>query len=318
MKLRIVTVNYRTAETTIRAIERALADIGDLDAAITVVDNASGDGSLERLRAAAERGAWGPRVSVLDAGKNGGFGAGNNLAMRAALGTEDPPDYVYLLNPDAFVHPGCLRAIVAFMDAHPAVGIAGTRIHDEDGDEHPSAFRFPTVISELERGLRLGVATKLLARWVVWMGTPAATGRVEWVSGASCVLRREMLQSVGFFDEDFFLYFEETDLCRRATEAGWEIWFLAEACVEHIQGVSTGIKEQRRIPAYWLDSRRRYFLKAGGKRGLWLANAAWAAAFASWRARRRLQGKPDDDPPYALRDFLRHSLGLARLPDDSR
>jgi N-acetylglucosaminyl-diphospho-decaprenol L-rhamnosyltransferase len=339
MKLRVVTVNYRTADTTIRAIERALADLaaasdpasmsapisgamsgglGALDTAITVVDNASGDGSLERLRAAAEQNTLGSRVTILDAGTNGGFGAGNNLAIRAALDSDDPPEYIYLLNPDAFVHPGAMAAIVAFMDAHPDVGIAGTRIYDEDGRIHPSAFRFPTVMSELERGLKLGLATRLLERWVVWKGMPDGTGPVEWVSGASCVLRRRLLEEVGLFDEGFFLYFEETDLCRRAHAAGWEVWFLAEASVTHMEGASTGIKERRRIPGYWLDSRRRYFKKAGGTRTLLLANAAWAAAFAAWRARRAIQRKPDDDPPYALRDFLRHSLGLARLPEDRR
>ena len=318
MKLRVVTVNYRTAETTIRAIEHALADLGELDAAITVVDNASGDGSLERLRAAAETRGWGDRVAILDAGKNGGFGAGNNLAIRAALDSADPPDYVYLLNPDAFVDSGAMAAIVAFMDAHPNVGIAGTRIYDEDGTIHPSAFRFPTVLSELERGLRLGLATRLLERWVVWKGMPDTTGPVDWVSGASCVLRRQLLSEVGLFDEGFFLYFEETDLCRRARAAGWECWFLAEASVVHMEGASTGIKERRRIPGYWLDSRRRYFVKAGGPRTLLLANAAWAAAFAAWRARRMIQRKPDDDPPFALRDFLRHSLGLPRVPEQPR
>jgi N-acetylglucosaminyl-diphospho-decaprenol L-rhamnosyltransferase len=318
MKLRVVTVNYRTAETTIRAVERALADLGDLDAAITLVDNASGDGSLERLRAAADTRDWGERVTILDAGTNGGFGAGNNLAIRAALDSADPPDYVYLLNPDAFVDPGSMAAIVAFMDAHPRVGIAGTRIYDEDGKIHPSAFRFPTVLSELERGLRLGLATRLLERWVVWKGMPDASGPVEWVSGASCVLRRQLLEEVGLFDEGFFLYFEETDLCRRAREAGWECWFLADASVVHMEGASTGIKQRRRIPGYWLDSRRRYFKKAGGARTLLLANAAWAAAFAAWRARRVIQRKPDDDPPFALRDFVRHSLGLPRVPESQR
>ena len=322
MKLHVVTVNYRTADTTIRSITHALEDLaesmGPADAAITVVDNASGDGSLERLRAAAEQHGWGERVTILDAGKNGGFGAGNNFAIRHALDREDPPDYVYLLNPDAFVQRGAMSAIVAFMDAHPRVGIAGTRIYDEDGRIHPSAFRFPSVLSELERGLRLGVATRLLERWVVWKGMPDATGPVEWVSGASCVLRRELLEQIGLFDEGFFLYFEETDLCRRAREAGWQVWFLAEASVVHMEGASTGIKERRRIPGYWLDSRSRYFMKAGGARTLLLANAAWAAGFASWRARRLIQRKPDDDPPFALRDFLRHSLGLPRVPEDRR
>jgi GT2 family glycosyltransferase len=310
MKICIVTVNFKTAPMTADSVDHSLRDLKGVPGHVVVVDNGSGDGSLRALRDFARARGWGDRVTILDAGRNGGFGAGNNHAMRWAMTSDDPPDYFYLVNPDAFVEPGSIPALVAFMDARPRVGIAGTRIRDGQGEIHASAFRFPSAWSELERGLRLGLASRVLRPFSVWQDAPTETSPVDWVSGASCVFRRTMLEDIGLFDEKFFLYFEETDLCRRAAEAGWERFFVADAEVRHLEGVSTGIRERRRIPGFWLDSRRRYFLKAGGRKGLWLADAAWAGGFSTWRLRRRVLRRPDEDPPHALRDFLRHTLGL--------
>ncbi len=315
MKLRVVIVNYKTAPLALRAAEGALADVNALGGAITIVDNDSGDGSVATLRQGVESGRFGRTVEVVAAEKNGGFGYGNNVAIRRALASDDPPDYVYLLNPDAVPDPGAIRTLVEFMDAHPDVGIAGSHIHNPDGTTHVSAFRFPSPLGELEGTLRLGLATKLFDRWSVWNLPCDRTTQVDWVSGASTIIRREVLDQIGLFDENFFLYFEETDLCRRATEAGWATWFVREASVEHEVGVATGIKDTaKRTPPYWFQSRRYYFLKQGGKSELLLANLLWIAGFSLWRMRRRLQGKPDRDPPQMLTDFVRHTM----LPRKSR
>jgi GT2 family glycosyltransferase len=309
MKLLVVIVNYKTALLALRAAEAALADVRALGGAIAIVDNDSGDGSLATLRDGIASGRFGSTVEVIAAEKNGGFGYGNNVAIRRALASSDPPQYVYLLNPDAMPDPGAIRTLVEFLDAHPEVGIAGSHIHNPDGSTHVSAFRFPSPIGELEGTLRLGLATKLFDRWSVWNLPCDETARVDWVSGASTMIRRDVLDQVGLFDENFFLYFEETDLCRRAAEAGWQTWFVHEASVEHEVGVATGIKDtKRRTPPYWFASRRYYFLKQGGRGELWLANLLWMAGFSLWRLRRRLQAKPDPDPPQMLADFVRHTV----------
>jgi N-acetylglucosaminyl-diphospho-decaprenol L-rhamnosyltransferase len=306
MKLLVVIVNYKTARLALRAAEAALADVKAQGGAITIVDNDSGDGSVAILRDGV---AHEPAITVIAAEKNGGFGYGNNVAIRRALASDDPPQYVYLLNPDAVPDPGAIRTLVEFMDAHPDVGIAGSHIHNPDGTTHVSAFRFPSPLGELEGTLKLGLATKIFDRWSVWNLPCDRTTKVDWVSGASTILRREVFETVGLFDENFFLYFEETDLCRRAAEAGWQTWFVREASVEHEVGAATGIKDmKRRTPPYWFQSRRYYFLKQGGRSELWLANLLWVAGFSLWRMRRRLQNKPDPDPPQMLVDFVRHTL----------
>lgn len=308
MKIWVVIVNYKTPDLAMEAVRSALGDVAQLGGRICVVDNASGDGSAERLHAATQA-LGSPLVEVVEAERNGGFGYGNNVAIRRAFASDAPPDYIYLLNPDATASPGAIATMVRFMDEHPHVGIAGTHVEDSDGSTHASAFRFPSPLGEVEGTLRLGLASRALGRWAVAGLELDHTQPVDWVTGASSIFRSEMLEEIGLFDENFFLYFEETDLCRRAAVAGWERWFVREATVRHARGASTGIKDTARpMPGYWFDSRRYYFLKQGGAAGLTAANLAWVAGFAAWRLRRRIQGKPDTDPPNLMVDFLRHAL----------
>jgi N-acetylglucosaminyl-diphospho-decaprenol L-rhamnosyltransferase len=310
MKLLAIIVNYRTPDSTLRALASLVREIDGMDAKAIVVDNDSDDGSYERIARAVEERGFSSNVEIVRAPENGGFGYGNNFAIRRAYDAKDPPDYFFLLNPDAVVEAGALKTLVSFLDAHPEVGIAGPRISGFDGTQHVSAFRFPTPIGDLESGLKLGLATRLLARWVVapreW---PTATGPTDWVSGSSVAIRREVFETIGLFDEKFFLYFEETDLCLRAKRAGFEVYYVHEAQARHEGGLATGIyRPGARLPPYWFASRRRFFQKNYGTIALFGANALFALGYALFRIRRRIQQKPDLDPPHLLSDFLRHSL----------
>lgn len=314
MKLYAILLNYKTADMTARALAALRRELADFpDAHVDVVDNDSRDGSEAKLRAAVAALGPGARVEVVQTGHNGGFGYGNNAGIRRALARSDSPEYVYLLNSDAFPDPGSIRALVEFADAHREVGIFGSYIHGPDGDPHETAFRFPTLASELEGSARLGVLSRLLRRSIVALPMPTTATRVDWLAGASMLIRREVLERIGLFDETFFLYFEETDLCRRARLAGFETWYVPESRVTHIGSVSTGMKDRARpVPSFWFESRRHYFAKNHGRAYLWAADALWLAGYASWRIRRRLQRKPDGDPPGLLGDFARFSLGLGR------
>jgi N-acetylglucosaminyl-diphospho-decaprenol L-rhamnosyltransferase len=309
MKLLCVILNYKTAEMTLDAIRAARAALTTLDHRIDVVDNDSQDGSFERLTAAVAEAGW-PDVRVVQSGHNGGFGAGNNVALRAALLEPEPPEFLYILNSDAFPAPDAIEALVRFLEQHPRAGIAGSFIHGPDGDPHLTAFRFPSVASEALSGFRLGVLKRLLPeREVPIHPMPSETQRVDWLAGASMMFRRELLQEIGLFDETFFLYFEETDLCRRALLAGWECWYVMESRVAHIGSVSTGMKNKSRpMPRYWFDSRRHYFTKNHGAAYTWAANVLHAAGLLTFKARAGLQKKPDPDPVNFLQDFARYNF----------
>jgi GT2 family glycosyltransferase len=275
-----------------------------------VVDNASGDGSAEKIFAAIQQAGW-DWVTFMPLATNAGYAAGNNAAIRAVLAS-DPPAYILLLNPDTLVRPGALAALVHFMKAHPEVGIAGSRLEDLDGTPQHSAFRFPSVLSELDGGLRLGVVSKLLSKWLVAPPISEVACPTEWVAGASMIVRREVFESVGLMDEKYFLYYEEMDFCLAAHRAGWPCWYVPESRVVHFVGQSSGVtdtkRQPKRRPTYWFDSRRRYYVKNYGWGYAVLTEAAWASGFAVWRLRRAIQRKPDPDPPHLLGDFLLNSV----------
>lgn len=309
-----IILNWRTADMTLRSLEHAVAAMEGLPGAITVVDNDSGDGSFEALTDAVAARGWsaGGRVRVVQSGRNGGFGAGNNVALFDPLPGGEAPTYVYLLNSDAFPRPDAIRRLRDYLDAHPRVGLAGSRIIGTDGAPHQTAFRFPSALSEFESAASSGPVSRLLRRWIVAMPVPETAGHVDWTAGASLMMRRDMLDAVGGFDETFFLYFEETDLCLRAARAGWDTHFVPESVVEHIGSASTGMKTWKRVPDYWFVSREHYFRKNHGRTGAAAVNLAHLLGAGVWRLRCTLQRRAHERPPGFLRQLTRHALAPRR------
>jgi len=328
-----VLLNWRSAEMTLRAAASALAALEGIVGALVIVDNDSGDGSFETMTAEVRKRGWdqGPQaVRVLQSGHNGGFGAGNNFGIRAAMPDGSAPEFVYILNSDAFPERGAIRALVQHLQAHPATGFAGSYIYGEDGAPHRTAFRFPSVASEFEGQIRFGPVSRILNRWIVAQPIPQQTRRVDWLAGASLMMRMAVLDQIGLFDERFFLYFEETDLCRRAALAGWPTDYVVESRVMHIGSVSTGMREWQRIPRFWLDSRLHYLVKNHGVAYAAAATLALIAGGILWRARLLIQRKDRGDPPLYLTDLTLHALralfhsvrgkpaAFAKSPRDSR
>lgn len=323
MKLGTIILNWRTPDMTLKAVESALRESERIDGAhrLVIVDNDSQDGSFEKMRDAVAAKAkssdlW-KTVEVLQSCHNGGFGAGNNYGIRHLMASKAPPEYIYILNSDAFPEEDAIKHLVDYLDGHPEAGVAGSYIHGTDGVPHTTAFRFPSIQSEIEGSLRLGVVSRAFSDFIVPIGIPEKTQPVDWLAGASFLVRRSILERVGLFDETFFLYFEETDLCRRIRDAGFEIIYVLESSVAHIGSVSTGMKEWNKTPDYWFDSRRHYFLKNHGRGYMTAATLARMFGSSVWQIRRRLQSKEDEDPPGFLQGLTSHSLRLwlkERLP----
>ena len=148
-----------------------------------------------------------------------------------------------LLNADTVVKEHALDALVEFMDNHPKAGIAGSMLLSPDGEIQASPFRFPGIATELDRGLRLGIVSKLLSPWAVVLPKSNEACPVGWVAGASMILRRTMLEQIGLLDEGLYTYFDDTDICLRAQRADWETWYVPASKVIHLEGASTGIGE---------------------------------------------------------------------------
>ncbi|WP_439518898.1 glycosyltransferase family 2 protein [Hydrogenophaga sp.] len=302
-----VVLNYRTPDLTLRAVEAALREMEGIAGAITVVDNDSRDGSFEKLQQGVKERGW-DRVRVLQSGRNGGYGAGNNHGIRQGLPDGSAPDYVYILNSDAFPEPGCIRVLLEHMERHPRVGFAGSRIHGEDGVYHRSAFRFPTPFSEFESAAATGPISFLLKRYIVHMPEPMDALEVDWMAGASLMVRQQVLDETGGFDERFFLYFEETDLCLRAKRAGWTAIYLPQSRVMHIGSVSTGMRTWKRMPGYWFDSRLWYFIKNHGVVYAAVATLAYVAGSLVLLTRQLFGKKRDGAPERFLSDLVSHAL----------
>jgi GT2 family glycosyltransferase len=312
-----VIVNWRTPEMTLEAAEAALVAMAGIAGEIVIVDNDSGDGSEEALHAGVAARGW-TRVHVVQAGHNGGFGAGNNVGIRRGLSGGVRPEFVYVLNSDAFPAPGAIRALLDHLAAHPEVGVAGSYVHGEDGVRHTTTFRFPGIVSEFEGTVRFGPVTKALRRYVVPMDEARPGERVDWMAGCSLLVRDGLFRRVGLFDEVFFLYFEETDLCLRAARAGLGCAYVPESQVVHLGSVSTGMKEWNEYPDYWYDSRFYYFAVNYGRAYAMAAMAShWAGAFLFWM-RCTLTGKRRGLPPRYLRRLLGHDLRAMLRPIPSR
>lgn len=300
-----VILNWRTAEMTLRSVEAAEIAMQGIAGGIVVVDNDSGDGSFERMSEVLKDR---PSIRVVQSGRNGGFGAGNNVGIRLGLPGGARPDYVYILNSDAFPAPDAIRLLLDYLETHPKVGLAGSYIHGPDGVPHETCFRFPSAVSEFEAAALTGPISRILAKRTVRMALPETSGRVDWLAGASLLIREEVVRSVGTFDEKFFLYFEETDLCRRAGEAGWATHYVRESRVEHIGSVSTGMKSWNRVPGYWFDSRWLYFRKAGGTGRAIGVTLAYLAGAMILQARSAIQPRVTGGRPYFLRDLTGHAM----------
>lgn len=311
----IAIVSYRSAALTIdclRSIDAERSTPGICIRTI-IVDNASGDAGA--IAQAIEENAWSPWATVVRAPRNGGFAYGNNLALRHADAARRP-DYVYLLNPDTLVRTGAIGILVRFLEAHPAVGITGSSFENLDGSDWPIAFRFPSILSEIEYGVQFWLVTRLLQPWVVAIGMSSVAQPVDWVAGASMMVRRAVFDVIGSFDESYFLYFEETDFCFRAKKAGISTWYVPESRVMHIAGQSTKVAERNvaptRLPSYWFESRRRFFVASYGPLYAAAVDIVALCATAMGSLKRIAQRRADRGVPYYLVDLAHHSILWAR------
>lgn len=300
-------INYRTAGLTLQCIASVLADFGDTDGHICVVDNNSGDGSAEVIAnwIAAQEPAV--PVTLLQSPTNTGFSGGHNQGIAA-----HQADYYLVLNSDAILRPGFCRAILAAADSAPRIGLFAPRLEYDDGQQQINCFRLPSPASELIRGAATGPITRMLHAYDTSLTMPPAPGNIGWASFACILLRHEMLTGVGPMDEGYFLYFEDTEYCLRAARAGWGIAYVPDACAVHFRGGSGPVKnlasERKRLPAYFYASRARLFYQAYGRGGLLAANMLWMLGRVIANLR-RLVGRPVPQANQAeLRDIWINAL----------
>ena len=304
VRIAAIVLNYRTSDLTLAAVRSLAADLDPARDAIVVVDNHSADGSWEPLRAALEQARWRVSVRLVPAQWNGGFACGNNLGIAAV----EAQAYL-LLNSDACVTPGAAAALWDALEQHPTVGLAGPLVLAEDGTPQPSTFHDRTPWNELLRTARSRLLSRMLRPLGVMdvVALPAGPAReVERLSFVCVLLRGAMVRAIGLLDEGYFMYMEDNDYCRRGRAQGWRSWYCPAASAVHLNRGWSG-RPCERQPAYYYESRARYFRRYYGPGGLLLANLLWTLGWAASRAGEWVTGRRRPAAAHATRDVWRWS-----------
>lgn len=239
--LSIIIVNWNTVGILVDCLVSIEETTNNLELEIIVVDNASSDGSPDHVR------EYFPHVKLMANTDNVGFARANNQALRVMTGR-----LALLLNSDTIVKNGALEAMVKFMDEWPQAGIIGNRLLNKDGSHQESWAAFPSLSSEL---LGKNFRTK--------KKVAQDTYEVDWIGGASLLIRPEVCEQIGLLDEDFFMYSEETDWCYRVKEVGWQIYYLDYAPIIHLGGGSASRASAKQLLRLY-RSKIRFFDKHYG------------------------------------------------------
>jgi N-acetylglucosaminyl-diphospho-decaprenol L-rhamnosyltransferase len=248
--LAVVVVNYDGGDHLMRCLRSVQAAAGDATLEVVVVDNASHDGSHLRAREAF------PSIRVLAGSVNVGFAAGANRGIEA---TTAP--LIFLLNPDAEVTHGTLGGLVKLAADRPGVGALGVSIRNTDGTFDPPGRRVPSPVEGLGHVVLGPVApgNRFSRAYLETRRDRGVEADVDWVSGGAMLLRRRALDDVGLFDEGFFMYVEDVDLCTRLRRAGWAVRYSPEVEVLHVSGLAT--RRDPRMPLMHSRSAYRYIRK---------------------------------------------------------
>jgi GT2 family glycosyltransferase len=315
----VIVVSFNTRDILRACLQRLFSVAEGLHLQVIVVDNASRDASADMV--AQEF----PGVHLIRSGINLGFAAANNLGFVAAQG-----DYVLLLNPDALLEPEALQLALSRMEADPGIGMGGGLLLGKDGQREPSARLFPSLLNELL------VLSGLAARYPksrffgrfdrTWDDSDQAAA-VDWVPGAFALMRREALDRVGAFDERFFLYYEEVDLCRRFHAQGWKIIYWPDVVIRHWGGESSKTVENQdfsssgsQLTLWRMRSELLYYRKHHGAlttRAVALLESCWHRLRA-WRARRQGQQRKAQESERVvalMRQAWRETDGGLSSPD---
>ncbi len=261
MDISFVIVSYNVAEYLDRCLESIEKEMRRRYE-IIVIDNGSSDDSLQVI------GTRHPQAIVIQNRENRGFAAANNQGFQKASG-----QYIFMLNPDTLVMEGSIDKLADFMDVHKKIGISGPRNLNPDGSLQRNCHHFPTLSGALWDYLqfrRYFPRSRIFGREHMTYWDYGDTREVDWITGSSLMIRKDMLNELGGLDEGFFMYSEECDLCYRARKAGWKTVFFPEAAIIHFGGQSSLSRQEfnphdRMILEYLFQSRYYFFRKNYGR-----------------------------------------------------
>lgn len=297
----VIILNYRTARLTIECLKSMENEIDD-GVLVFIVDNNSADGSCEEIEDSIKRNNWGGWCRLIASSINDGFAAGMNKGIRSVKAEA----YV-LLNSDTIIRPGAITILHQALEQNPGVGLVAPALENIAGEVEQNTFRNMTPVFELMRSAETRQITSLLRKFDVVIKPGSKPFEPEWVGFACVVIHKHVINEVGLLDEEFFMYFEDIDYCRRVREKGWKILYWPEARVVHLIGRSSGITKtsslRSRAPKYYYESRAYYFKKYYGIYGFIAANIFWTSGRCVSFLREKIGNKVPTLRQYESRDI---------------
>jgi hypothetical protein len=244
----IILVNYNGAEVVLNCLRSLLQFLHTVPYEIIVVDNASTDGSAALIAQQF------PAVKLIKQAENRGFGAGNNVGATDARG-----EFLLLLNTDTLLSSDVLPPLIKLMEAHPTVGIVGTKLLNTDGTLQLSVADEISIVGEYKTLKQLKQYTHPQQRNAIEQRFQHVQ-TVDIVIGAAFFIRRSLFETLNGFDETFFMYFEESDLCQRSRDQGWQVLYTPDVAITHLGGYSVG-KVSNRMQLEYRRSQLYYYRK---------------------------------------------------------
>lgn len=241
IKLSVIILNHDSGNLLSDCLESLFNDGIDFNYEVIIVDNASKDYSIDMAVK-----SWGNRLRIIRNSENLGFAVGNNIGIKASFG-----EFVCLLNPDTIIYKGTFRTLVSFLDNNDRAGFVGPKVLNRDGSFQASAKRMiPTPFDAISRLLLLSKIfknNKTFSRYNLSYTDIDTAQRVDASTGCCMVARKKMLDQIGLLDENFFIYCEDVDWFLRAKEAGWEVWYLPQAVIKHLNAYSMSFRRQKAV-----------------------------------------------------------------------
>lgn len=256
MKISVIIVSWNVKAFLLECIRSILLQRLTVPVEIIVVDNGSSDGSPEAVKKSF------PNVQLICNKENYGFAKANNIGIKTSQG-----DYLFLINSDVIVHEGCFDKMISYMTTHPEIGILSPKIVDSKGQVQRSCMGYPSLWNTFSRAMALDSLfpkSKLFGSQLLTYWGHNEIRSVEVINGCFWMLRRSAIEHVGLLDENFFIYGEDIDWCRRFYERGWKLVFFPDAKVTHYGGASSAnaparfyLEQQRAKYQYWTKHHSR-------------------------------------------------------------
>ncbi|ODS23123.1 hypothetical protein AB835_10395 [Candidatus Endobugula sertula] len=314
-KVAIITITYNSSHFINDYLLSISPFLSTSSHHLVIVDNASSDNTCEILEQYMENHQLTGNMTVVKLTQNIGFGKGCNRGAEAARSFN--PTHLWFLNPDTRVFKNSGQNLLSLLEnTDKQVDFAGSVLVNRQGSPRSGAFRFPGLMNVFLSNMQLGILDKLFKQYTTATTIQDQPYQADWLTGASFMTKAECFYQLQGFDPYYFLYYEEVDLFYRAKAQGYSVWACPESQIFHISGASTGINNRKkiakRLPSYWFESRRHYYLSNYGKLYFFIVDIIFIVSHTIWTIRATIQKKRIETPPYLISDTIKHSL-LYRL-----